>query len=63
MAPERLAKLKTIAFVFSSKEFRRGAGKKLDRRPPKRKDCQSSSETEVDEDEESAPVRRSRTGK
>jgi hypothetical protein len=50
MAPERLAKLKTIDFVFSSKEFRRGAGKKLDRRRPKRKECQSSSETEVDED-------------
>jgi hypothetical protein len=51
MAPERLAKLKHIDFVFSSKEFRRGSGKKHDRYPPK-KERQSSSETEVEEGDE-----------
>ena len=57
MAPERLKKLKHIDFVFSSKDFRQGAGKKLDRRPRK-KERPSSSETEVEEDDESAPIRR-----
>jgi hypothetical protein len=51
MAPGRLAKLKHIDFVFSSKEFRRGAGKKLDRYKPK-KESQPSSESETDAEEE-----------